>query len=1164
MAGGPAPGNHSGPSTATVVVAADPVLSIQGQMDRRRAKIEPGSDGVDPISYQFSVDSSAAQIVASHAGLQAGERSSDGVRVAGRLTLIRRHGGLTFAVLRDRTGTIQLFVDRGAVGDAMYRRFLDLDRGDWVGAVGTVMRTDRGELSVALQEFSLLGKAVRPPPDKDKGLTEVEVRYRQRYVDLMTDERTRRIFDIRRRAIASIRHHLEREGFWEVEGPILQSIQGGATARPFITHHNALDIDMYLRIALELHLKRLVVGGMERVFELGRVFRNEGIDVRHNPEFTMLEAYQAFADYTDMMNLVEAIVVGAATEALDGNLVVDVGGRPVDLSPPWPRVTLSDLIEQRLGVRMDPTMPVDDARRVLESLHLAWEPGWGSGRMMKEVVDGKIQHEIVAPVFCMDYPQEVSPLARRHRSRPGYVERFELIVAGFELCNAYSEQNDAAEQLVAFQAEAQAKAEGDPEAGDTDLDYVRALEYGMPCTGGLGIGIDRLVMLLSGADNIREVILFPTMRPEGGHPGPTTSQGGPTGGLGRLEPAPLAASPNGSSPASPNGSVKPAPRGSSADAAAVPGAGTPAVALRPAPAPAPTTDPRASQRTLRILGGLAALGGLMMLLTLVPVFHSTLQPFGKEIGPLWFRVTGHLITVLTGLGLLFLAGQITRGKHRAWQLCVVLFAVGVVTNIVKGPHPLSAVYCAVMVATLITERRLFQGRSDPPSLFRLVRLIPIYIAAVLAFGFVSLFAERDHLGSRLTFFGGLETIVKGLVGVGGPYHYQREFFRVYFPRGLLLLGIAGVVGAAFLLFRPLRSRQPHSEHDWDHARRLIRQYGSDTLAYFALRDDKSFFFGADGEALIAYTYLGGFALVSGDPIGAPGSIDGALDEFLAFCRQRSWRVAFLAARSSEMPRYSARGLRSFYLGDEAIMDCTTFTLDGGPMKGVRAAVRRAARTYRFEIKRESQVPAPLVSQLNAISEKWRGKAPERGFTMSLSQDIAGDGHNPEFLLCMALDEHGAPGGFLRIVPAYGEDFGYTLDLMRHLPDAPNGMTEFLISQTALALGQQNVRRLSMNFAMWGRLFEKDVHYSASQRLAKRAVEVLNPFFQIRSLYEFNAKFSPEWLSRVLVYQEPTDLPRVGLLYAGAEGFLAIPGVGELFVPKAVGGVSADERADVAA
>jgi lysyl-tRNA synthetase class 2 len=1132
--------NESSPASkipdapAELAQATDSAGNVRGQVERRREKLRHLQE--DPerrLKYRFEADHSAAEIAAEWGDIPSGTRTESVVRSAGRLTLVRRHGGLTFGVLRDRTGTIQLFLDRSALGDQAYANFLDTDRGDWVGVIGRVMRTDKGEISVAVEQFENLGKALRPPPDKDKGLTDVEMRYRQRYVDLMTNERTRRIFDIRRKTIHAIRGHLEAAGFWEVEGPILQSIQGGATARPFITHHNALDIDMYLRIALELHLKRLVVGGMERVFELSRVFRNEGIDVRHNPEFTMLEAYQAFADYTDMMDLVEGMVVAAVNEALDGRFVVKVGDHSVDLSPPWPRVTMSDLIEEKLGVRLDPTMPVDEARGILDGLGIEWERSWGSGKLMKQVVDERIQHEIVNPIFCVDYPEEVSPLARVHRSRPGYVERFELMVAGFELCNAYSEQNDATQQLAAFELEARAKAEGDPEAGDIDLDYVRALEYGMPCTGGLGIGIDRLVMLLSEAENIREVILFPTMRPEAGSPSPTGPRTGKKG-LGRLDPPP-------------------------------------AVLTEAAPAPAPAVIAKAppaafaerqaqrerTQTTLRSLGVLAGVGGAIMLLTLLPGLHSRLGPFGNPIGPVWFRVTGHLATMMTGLALLFLAGQLVRGKRRAWQVTTVLFAVGIVTNVLKGPHPISAAYCLAMSVALLRYRKLFQGRADPPSLFRLLRLAPIYVLSVLAVGFTSLGIERRHLGTPLTFAGGLETIVKGLVGIGGPYTYRRLFFREYFPAALLILGIVGVLGIAFLLFRPLRSRAPHTETDWAHARRLVRLYGSDTLAYFALRDDKSFFFSADGEAFVAYTYLGGFALASGDPIGAPDSLDAVLDEFIDYCQGRSWKVAFLAARTSEMPRYEARGLRGFYLGDEAIVQCDSFTLSGPPMKGVRAAVRRVERSYRFMVVRESEAPEALVAQLNAISQQWRGKAPERGFTMSLSQDIEGGGKNPEFLLCVALDEKNQPGGFLRIVPAYGDDFGYTLDLMRHLPDAPNGMTEYLIAQTALALGAEGINRLSMNFAMWGKLYEEDIHYSASQRLAKRAVDILNPFFQIKSLHDFNAKFSPIWLSRVLVYQERTDLPRVGLLYAGAEGFLSLPGVGDLFVPKAVGGVSSE-------
>lgn len=1132
---------------------------------RRRTLAARRADGADPIAYRFETTCSAADVATRWAGLAPDERTSDAAAVAGRLMLLRRHGGVMFAVLADRTGSVQIMVDRAAVGDDVHASFRELDRGDWIGVRGTVLRTRRGELSIALAQFELLGKAIRPLPDKDKALEDVELRYRRRYVDLATRERTQRIFAIRRRIIQSLRRQLEERGFWEVEGPMLQSAQGGAAARPFITHHNALDIDNYLRIALELHLKRLVVGGMERVFEIGRVFRNEGIDARHNPEFTMLEAYQAFADYRDMMDLVEAMVIDAISAARDGDMVVQVRGRPVDLSGPWPRVTMSDLIEQRLGATMDPGMPVERARAVLDAHGVEWESSWGSGRLMKQLVDERIQHEVIEPLFCLDYPREVSPLARAHRSRPGYVERFELMVAGFELCNAYSEQIDPEEQRAAFEGEARAKAQGDPEAGDIDEDYLRALEYGLPCTGGLGIGIDRLTMLAAEVDSIREVILFPTMRPEAESPTPI----GPGGsrpsakGLGRLDPpgaapaphdAPLRATP-------PIGLAPPAPASTGQTTAAETPRPTPAGRLgelAPSDALKRWLEKR---RTLRRIGAFAAIGAVLMLLTVAPFIRDRSLAQVHPVGPVWFRVTGHLLTLGIALILLFLAGQLGRGKRRAWQISLALFLIGVVSNAIKGPHPISVAYCAAMAATLIANRRLFQGRSDPPSLFRFLRLAPIYVGAVLAFGLGSLYLERDRLGGALTFTGAMETIAEGLVGVSGPYRYERLFFREFFPRALVLLGIIGVVGAVYLLFRPLRSRAPHTDADWARARALVRAHGSDTLASFALRDDKSFFFGSDGQALIAYTYLGGFALVSGDPIGAPESIDPALDEFLQFCHERSWKVAFLAVRSADLPRYEARGLHSFYLGDEAILLCDRFSLDGPQMKTVRAAVRRVGRAYRFEVLRESEASATLVRQLNAISAQWRGKAPERGFTMSLSQEVEGAGRNPEFLLCVALDQTGAPGGFLRIVPAYGPDFGYTLDLMRHLPDAPNGMTEFLISQTAAALREEGIVRLSMNFALWGRLYGKDVQYTASQRMARSAVSVLNPFFQIKSLHDFNQKFSPQWLSRELVFEEPTDLPRVGLLYAGAEGFLAMPVIGGLLVPRAVGGASAQDAQD---
>ncbi|MGE3659836.1 MAG: lysine--tRNA ligase [Pseudonocardia sp.] len=1095
--------------------------------------------------YRYPTDRSVARIREDHDGLAADTVTEDRVRIAGRLTLVRRHGGLTFAQLRDRTGDIQLFVDTEVVGEEVHRDFDACERGDWVGVEGVVMTTRRGELSVRVGSFAVLAKALLPQPDKHLGLTDVETRYRQRYVDLEANERTREIFRIRHAAVRAVRHHLEEQGFTEVEGPVLQSIQGGASARPFVTHHNALDIDMYLRIALELHLKRLIVGGMERVFEIGRVFRNEGVDTRHNPEFTMLEAYQAYADYHDMMDLTEGMIGRAVRDALGGRTAVRFAGHDIDLTTPFPRKRFAEMIEEKTGAVMHPAMPIDEARAALDRLKLPYERSWGAGRLMKEVYDELVQHDVVGPVFCLDYPREVSPLARVHRDDPAYVERFELIVAGFELCNAYSEQNDPAQQLAAFEAEARAKAGGDPEAGDVDLDYIRALEHGMPCTGGLGIGIDRLVMLLAGAESIREVILFPTLRPEFTQP----PGGGPSG-------APRPVLPP--TPSVPAGDGH-AGRAATAGATVTDIGAAPSVAAGVGPVVvAPPVRPERSRWPVRLLAALTGLGGVLQLLALLPGVHPRVEPAVVDFGPLWFGVAGHVVSVIVGLLLIQLADQLAKHKRAAWRVAVALFAVGAVAHVIKGPHPVAVVYCVGMVIALVAMRDRFAAPVDPPSLLRLARFVPLYLLAVFVFGMVSLYLERRALAPELTFGGALLTVLGGLVGVDGPYVYEHRFFALFFPAALLALGITGLVVLAILLYRPLAARHPHTAADWQRAEDLVHRHGWDTLAYFALRDDKSFFFGSDGRAMLAYTYLGGYALVSGDPIGPPASIPRLLDEFLAMCDERAWNPAFLAIREADMPLYAARGFRELYLGDEAIIRCDRFTLEGSAHKQLRAAVRRVGRRYSFQLVTESNASATLVDQLNAISARWRGKAPERGFTMSLSQDVRGEGANPEFLLCVALDPEGRPGGFLRLVPAYGADgvgFGYTLDLMRHDPDAPNGMTEFLIASTAEALRERGVARLSMNFAVWGRLFADDIPFTWSQRLARRAVSALNPFFQIKSLRDFNAKFDPEWLPRVLAFRKRSDLARVGLLYAGAEGFLAIPGIGELLVPKAVGGVA---------
>jgi lysyl-tRNA synthetase, class II len=497
------PADPGEPETADVrSVRLDKIATLRAQ-------------GVDPYPYRFDRDHLAADVRKQFADLGPGDETEARVRLAGRLMLKREQGRLTFANLRDRSGDIQLFVSLGVLGKERLGLFNSLDRGDWVGVGGTVMVTKKGELSIKVDEYELLSKALRPLPDKWKGLSDIDTRYRQRYVDLVVNDDARRVFEIRHATMDALRSTLRDLGFVEVETPVLNLQQGGATARPFVTHYNALDLDTYLRIALELPLKRLLVGGLERVFELGRVFRNEGIDTRHNPEFTMLEAYQAFADYSDMMVLTEQLV-GAAALAANATTKVSLRGREIDLAPPWERVTMTELIGRTLGVELQPSMPVDRARKVLDELGLAYESGWGAGKLTFEVYDELVEPKVFEPTIVIDHPRELSPLAKPHRDDPTLVERFEVIVDGRELANAYSELNDPREQLARFRDEARAKAAGDPEAGDVDLDYIRALEYGMPPAGGLGIGVDRLVMLLAEVESIREVILFPTLRPEVG------------------------------------------------------------------------------------------------------------------------------------------------------------------------------------------------------------------------------------------------------------------------------------------------------------------------------------------------------------------------------------------------------------------------------------------------------------------------------------------------------------------------------------------------------------------------------------------------------------------------------------------------------------------------
>ena len=494
--------------------AADAAGGLEGLRAARLAKVGAlRAAGVEPYPYRFDRSHTLDEVRTRFGSLEPATETDQRVAVAGRVMLARGAGKLRFANIADRSGTIQLFVSRAVIGDEGFAAFGELDLGDWVGVEGTVMATRTGELSVRVDRAMLLSKAVRPPPDKWHGITDVDTRFRQRYADLITNDEARRAFRVRHELVASFRRTLHGHGFVEVETPVLHVDAGGAHARPFVTHHNALDMRLYLRIALELHLKRLIVGGMERVFEIGRVFRNEGISTRHNPEFTMLELYQAFGDYSDVMAITEELIRTAAHDAL-GTTVVTIDGNEVDLAQPWPRMRMIDGVEAKTGVAVHPTMPLADIRALAAKHDVAVHEHWGAGKIISELFEATAEQDLVAPTFVTGHPVEISPLARADRNDPALTERFELFAGRRELANGYSELNDPAVQRARFQDEQRAKEAGDAEAGTVDEDYLRALEYGMPPTGGLGIGIDRVAMLLTGVPSIKEVILFPTLRPE--------------------------------------------------------------------------------------------------------------------------------------------------------------------------------------------------------------------------------------------------------------------------------------------------------------------------------------------------------------------------------------------------------------------------------------------------------------------------------------------------------------------------------------------------------------------------------------------------------------------------------------------------------------------------
>lgn len=474
---------------------------------RRKKLDELREKGIDPFGAKFDRTHRAQEIMDRFTGLE-----NTQVTIAGRIMAKRNMGKATFVHIQDVSGKIQVYVRINEVGEEQYELFTHFDIGDIIGVTGKVFKTQRGETSVWANEITLLSKSLRPLPEKWHGLKDVELRYRQRYVDLIVNPEVKDVFIIRSKIIRAIRNYLDKLGFLEVETPMMHPIAGGAAARPFVTHHNTLDMDLYLRIAPELYLKRLLVGGMEMVYELNRTFRNEGISTKHNPEFTMLELYQAYADYQDMMNLTEQLVSTVANEVL-GTMKIEYEGQAIDLTPPWNRIPMLEAIKQYTGV--DFTQVTDDiqAREAAKKLGLSVEESESRGNIINEVFEEFVEPKLVQPTFITDYPIEISPLAKRKSDDPAYTYRFEAFIYSREMANAFSELNDPIDQEQRFRKQVEKRAAGDDEAHQMDEDYVNALEYGMPPAGGLGIGIDRLVMLLTNSSSIRDVLFFPQMKP---------------------------------------------------------------------------------------------------------------------------------------------------------------------------------------------------------------------------------------------------------------------------------------------------------------------------------------------------------------------------------------------------------------------------------------------------------------------------------------------------------------------------------------------------------------------------------------------------------------------------------------------------------------------------
>nr|WP_243115775.1 lysine--tRNA ligase [Periweissella cryptocerci] len=489
--------------------------TMNDQMIARRQKMDDlREQGLDPFGQKFERTALAAELHAKYDDLEKEEIEEKHitVKMAGRIMSKRGKGKVGFADLRDRSGKMQIYVRKDVVGEENYYIFKKADLGDWLGIEGEVIKTDMGELTVKPTHLTHLSKALRPLPDKFHGLTDTETKYRQRYLDLIANEESFDKFQKRSKIISAVRAYLDGQDFTEVETPMLQTEAGGASARPFKTHHNALNIDMFLRIALELHLKRLIVGGMDRVYEIGRVFRNEGMDTKHNPEFTVLESYAAFWDFEDVMDETEAIFKAAAKVVTDDGVVV-YQGTEVDLDKPFARKHMVDLIKEQTGVDFWQPMTDDEAKALADEHHVKYESYWTVGHIINEFFETFVEDTLVQPTFVYGHPVAVSPLAKKNPKDDRFTDRFELFILGGEYANAFTELNDPIDQRERFEAQAAERENGNDEAEGIDEDFIEALEYGMPPTGGLGIGIDRLVMLLTDSESIRDVLLFPTMRP---------------------------------------------------------------------------------------------------------------------------------------------------------------------------------------------------------------------------------------------------------------------------------------------------------------------------------------------------------------------------------------------------------------------------------------------------------------------------------------------------------------------------------------------------------------------------------------------------------------------------------------------------------------------------